>query len=87
MATTPPEFFRLLPRVLDGIDHAVRDHEVEIGTPEKGIVISVKAAEPRVIAGLVLERCTVELAFTGCPAREVDDFLAKFDRVYRRGGG
>ena len=87
MATTLPEFFRLLPRFVGGCDHAMRDDGVEIGTPERRIVISAKALEPRIIASLVLDRCRVELVFTGFEDGEIADFLTRFDRVYQKGGG
>ncbi len=87
MATTLPEFFRLLPRLVGGCDHAMRDDGVEIGTPERRIVISAKALEPRIIASLVLDRCRVELTFTGFEDSEIANFLTRFDRVYQKGGG
>ena len=87
MATTLPEFFRLLPRLAGGYDHVMRDGGVEIGTPERRIVISATALEPRIIASLILDRCRVELAFTGFEDSEIADFLIRFDRVYQKGGG
>ena len=60
---------------------------VLIGEAGKGIVITTRILEPRRIAGLVLERCRVELAFNGMDESEVAAFLARFDRVYHKGGG
>ena len=87
MAIAVPDFFRLLPRALDGRDHAVSDGRVSVGGPGKGVVIAIAQAEPRRIARIVIDRCEVALTFTGYREDERAAFLARFDRVYRRGGG
>ena len=87
MAITPVEFHRLLPRLARGMACATEEGRVRIGEAGKGIVITTRVLEPRRIAGLVLERCRVELAFSGMDGSEVAAFLAHFDRVYHKGGG
>lgn len=87
MAITPGEFHRLLPRLAQGMKCVAEEGRVCIGEAGKGIVITTRILEPRRIAGLVLERCRVELAFNGMDAGEVAVFLAHFDRVYHKGGG
>ena len=87
MATTPGEFRRLLPRLAQGMRCVAEEGRVCIGETGKGVVITTRVLEPRRIAGLVLERCRVELAFNGMDASEITAFLARFDRVYHKGGG
>lgn len=87
MAITPVEFHRLLPRLARGMACVTDEGRVRIGEANKGIVITTRILEPRRIAGLVLERCRVELAFSGMDGNEVAAFLAHFDRVYHKGGG
>jgi hypothetical protein len=87
MAITPGDFFRLLPRALDGLTYAAgRDH-VAVGDAAHGVAISIRPLEPRRIALLVIERCEVVLAFKGYDAAERQTFLERFDRAYHRGGG
>ncbi len=87
MATTPGEFHRLLPRLAQGMALFADEGRVCIGEAGKGVVITTRVLEPRRIAGLVLERCRVELAFNGMDGSEVAAFLARFERVYHKGGG
>ena len=87
MATTPGEFRRLLPRLAQGMACVSEEGRVIIGEAGKGVVITTRVLEPRRIAGLVLERCRVELNFNGMDEGEIAAFLARFDRVYHKGGG
>ena len=87
MATTPGEFRRLLPRLAQGMACVAEEGCVRIEEAGKSVVLTTRILEPRRIAGLVLERCRVELAFNGMDACEVAAFLAHFDRVYHKGGG
>ncbi len=87
MATTPGEFHRLLPRLAQGMACVAEEGRVIIGEAGKSVVITTSVLEPRRIAGLVLERCRVELTFDGMDGGEIASFLARFDRVYHKGGG
>ena len=87
MATTPGEFHRLLPRLAQGMACVAEEGRVLIGEAGKSVVITTKVLEPRRIAGLVLDRCRVELSFNGMDESEITAFLARFDRVYHKGGG
>ena len=87
MAITVADFFRLLPRALDGADHAVGPDRVVVGEAGHGVVITIRPLEPRRIALLVIERSEVVLTFDGYSAAEQETFLTRFDRAYHRGGG
>ncbi len=87
MATTPGELRRLLPRLAQGMACVEEEGRVRIGEAGKGVVMTTSVLEPRRIASLVLERCRVELTFHGMDASEIAAFLARFERVYHKGGG
>ena len=87
MAITPPDFFRLLPRALEGQDYVATADGVTVGDARRGVTIAIRPLEPRRIALLVIERCAVEFVFTGYGPADREAFLARFDRAYHRGGG
>ncbi len=87
MATTPGEFHRLLPQLAQGMACVAEEGRVIVGEAGKGVVITTRVLEPRRIAGLVLDRCRVELSFNGMDESEITAFLTRFDRVYHKGGG
>ena len=87
MAITPGEFGRLVPKLAGSMTYVAEEDCVRLGEAGKGVVITTQVLEPRRIAGLVLERCRVELAFHGMDRHEAAAFLARFDRVYHKGGG
>jgi hypothetical protein len=87
MAITPADFFRLLPRALDGETYAVGADTVAVGDTRRGVAIAIRPLPPRRIALLVIERSEVELVFTGFDAAGREAFLERFDRAYHRGGG
>lgn len=87
MALTPADFFRLLPRALDGLTYVTGADHVAVGDGAHGVVITIRPLEPRRIALLVIERSEVVLVFTGYGATERQEFLERFDRAYHRGGG
>lgn len=87
MAITPADFFRLLPRALDGLTYVAGSDRVAVGNGAHGVIITIRPLEPRRIALLVIERSEVVLAFTGYDAAERQAFLERFDRAYHRGGG
>ena len=87
MASTPEDFLRLVPHLAQGMPCVVQKGHVRVGEREKGVVITTLALEPRRIGGLILDRCRVELTFSGMDEAEVAVFLTRFDRVYQRGGG
>ncbi len=87
MAITPADFFRLLPRALDGLAFVAAADHVAVGDPGHGVAITIRPLEPRRIALLVIERSEVVLTFTGYDAADRQAFLERFDRAYHRGGG
>jgi len=87
MAITPPDFFRLLPRALDGQPHVATADAVSLGDDGHGVAITIRTLEPRRIALLTIDRCEVTIAFTGYAPAEREAFIERFDRAFHRGGG
>lgn len=59
-----------------------------LGTEHKGLSIALEEMEPFRPGGLiVLPRCRITLTFTGYTADQRAAMLARFDRIYFRGGG
>lgn len=87
MAITPSDFFRLLPRALDGEVYAATPDGVTLGDARRGVTIAIRPLEPRRIALLTIERCEVVFVFTGYSPADREAFLTRFDRAYHRGGG
>jgi hypothetical protein len=86
-AITVPDFFRLLPRALDGECYTTTSDRVAVGDADHGVVITIRPLEPRRIALLKIDRCEVVLTFTGYTTEEREAFFIRFDRAYQRGGG
>lgn len=87
MATTWHDFVRLLPVALDGWPYRVEGSSVEVGSPERGVTITVGALPPRRLGLMEVVRSRVALTFRGMTSGEQDSFLRQFDRAFQRGGG
>ncbi len=87
MAITLPDFFRLLPRALDGESYTTTADTVSVGDAGRGVAIAIRPLEPRRIALLRIDRCEVVFDFTSYTADERKAFFIRFDRAYQRGGG
>jgi hypothetical protein len=87
MAITVPDFFRLLPRALDGERYTTTDDSVAVGDAGHGVAITIRPLEPRRIALLTIEHCEVVLNLTGYTTEQRETFFTRFDRAYQRGGG
>lgn len=88
MALTPDEFFQSVALVMQDLAYRVEGLSVTAGTPERGLVITLRPLPPRRLSGLLsLPHTEVRIAFTGYGAAEQAAFLERFDRAYQRGGG
>jgi hypothetical protein len=87
MSITRTDFRRLLPAAVNHVPFIEEDgafvHEDGVRSWRIGF-----APRPQLRIGLVrLERHQVDFKFTGYSAEEIADFMARFERYYRRGGG
>ena len=87
MAATWDDFLRLLPIALRGWGYGVDGTTVEVGSPDRGVTISVGPLPPRQFGLVQLPRSRVALAFRGLDPGEQEAFLRQFDRAFQRGGG
>ncbi len=87
MAGTWSDILRLLPIALRGWSYDVDGTTVEVGSPDRGVTITVDPLPPRQFGLVQIPRSRVVLAFRGLDAGEQDAFLHQFDRAFQRGGG
>ena len=87
MTTTRAEIRRLLPAA---VDHASYSEEAAAFLHRDGARswrIGVEAL-PQLRIGLIrLERHRLDFEFAGFSAKEIEDFMARFEIYFRRGGG
>jgi hypothetical protein len=87
MAATWDDFLRLLPIALRGWSYEIDGTTVEVGSPDRGVTITVDPLPPRQFGLVQIPRSRVVLAFHGLAADEQDSWLRQFDRAFHRGGG
>ncbi len=87
MQLTPEEFRRRLPIALEGYEWRDIAAGYEARSGDRAVRITVTPSAPRRIALLELPRCLVSFAFEGFTEAAQGEFLARFDRVYQKGGG
>ena len=87
MGITHADFFRLLPKAVNGRTYSVEQNKVNIVEAERQVVLSLSPQGERVIASLRLPTTRVDFAFSNYSKAEVDRFMAHFELYFRRGGG
>ena len=87
MTITRADFRRLLPAAVNHVPYAEVDGAFVHRDGERGWRIGIEQL-PQLRLGLIgLERHQIDFSFTGYPAREIEDFMARFEMYFRRGGG
>ena len=87
MGITHREFFRTLPAALPALPHTVQGHDVIITEDTQRLVISLSPEGRRRIAALSLPTTQVHFTFSGYSLQDIEQFMARFDRAFQRGGG
>jgi hypothetical protein len=87
MSISHNDFFRILPKALDGEDYRVDGNRVVAGSGGRRLEITLSEETRRRIALLSLPVTHVRLDFIGYREDEAAATLAKFDRGFQRGGG
>jgi len=87
MAITHADFFRTLRPLLQDLPHELTADGAQIELGGGRVEIRLGAQGHRALGNFRLPRTLVELRFDGCPQHVIDDFIAGFDRRFRRGGG
>lgn len=87
MTTTRSDFRRLLPAAVNHVEYAEEDGTFVHRDGERGWRIALESM-PQLRVGLIrLERHRVDFDFSGYSAAEIEEFMARFERYFRRGGG
>ena len=81
------DFFRILPKALDGADYRIDGSRIVAGCGDRRLEITLSAQSERRIALLTLPVTHVRLDFIGYGGEEAAAALARFDRGFQRGGG
>lgn len=87
MGITHSEFFRTLPTALAPSPYTVQGHDVIVSDDVRCLVISLAPEGRRRIASLSLPTTQVHFTFSGYSPQDIDQFMARFDRAFQRGGG
>ena len=87
MTTTRADFRRLLPAAVDHAPYVEEENAFVYADGARSWRIGLQRL-PQLQIGLIrLERHRVDFSFTGFTDAEVDAFMARFERHFRRGGG
>lgn len=87
MSITHREFFRLLPRAIDGKPCRQSGNTLIIDGAPGSIRISLSSESVRRLGGLNLPVTRMRLELDGFSDAQAREFLRRFDRAYQKGGG
>ena len=87
MGITHSEFFRTLPAAVPASAFTVQGLDVIVAEETRSLTISLSPEGRRRIAALSLPTTQVHFAFSGYSPQDVEEFMARFDRTFQRGGG
>lgn len=87
MGFTRVEFMQILPSALRKHSYQVDDDLITIQVANGHVKIHLHAEQLRKIALLALPYIPITINFIDLNQAESDEFLARFDLYYRRGGG
>ncbi len=87
MTTTRADFRRLLPAAVSHVPFVEEDEAYAHRAGARGWRIGMESL-PQLRLGVIrLERYRLNFDFTGYSAKEIEDFMARFEMYFRRGGG
>jgi hypothetical protein len=87
MTITQADFRRLLPAAVSHVRFDEKDGTFSHGDGVRGWRIDLSPL-PQLQIGLIrLERHRVEFRFSGYSPKETEEFMARFELYFRRGGG
>lgn len=87
MSITHKEFFRLLPRAVNGAPVARRGNQADIATGAGRVKITLAPESVRKLGLMEFPVTPVTIEFNGFSPSDQAAFLARFDLAYQRGGG
>ncbi len=87
MTTTRAEFRRLLPAAVNHVAFAEENGDFAHRNGARGWRIGLAPMPELRLGPIRLERHRVDFEFAGYSEKEIDDFMARFEMYFRRGGG
>ena len=87
MTITHKDFFRLLPRALNGLEYSQDRNEIRVINDEKEVLIRISDEGSRQLGIMKLPRTKVEIELNGYITQEAEQFIYRFDLAYQKGGG
>lgn len=87
MGLSHAEFFRILPPVVEGLPHHIENNAVRIENGARRVTLTLGPETERRLGAMSLPGFDLRFEFCGHPQSDVDEFMARFDRVFHRGGG
>ena len=87
MTLTHADFFRLLPKALEGIDYTVAGDTIHFSLKEAQAAITLSPETGRTIGALDLPLTNIRFVFDGVDEETIREFFERFDLAYRNGGG
>ena len=87
MSITHKDFFRLLPRAVNGAPVTRRDNQADIATEAGGVKITLAPETTRKLGMMEFPVTRVSIEFRDFTPDEQAAFLARFDLAYQKGGG
>ena len=87
MSITHKDFFRLLPRAVNGVPVTRRDNQAHIATEAGRVKITLAPESIRKLGLMEFPVTGVTIEFSGFSTAEQAAFLSRFDLAYQKGGG
>ena len=87
MSITHKDFFRQLPRAVNGMPVTRRGNRADIVTGAGQVKITLAPESVRKLGLMEFPVTLVTIEFNGFSQTEQSAFLARFDLAYQRGGG
>lgn len=87
MGFTRAEFMQILPSALRNYSYQITDDLITIQVTQGLVTLELQAEKIRRIALLALPYLPMTIDFIDLSDSDAQQFLAKFDLYYRRGGG
>ena len=87
MSITHKDFFRLLPRAVNGAPVTCRNNQADIATKAGEVKITLAPERVRKLGLMEFPVTEVTIEFNGFSAPDRTTFLARFDLAYQKGGG
>ena len=87
MTITHADFFRLLPKAINGHRHRIESGQVEVAVGAGKVRILLEKESVRQLASLQLPLTVITISTENLSLAEEARFLTRFDLAFQKGGG